>query len=239
MPFLIGLALTFFVQLLAVSWYAIREGLAGRRGALPFKALCGLLFVADLVLAAAIRKPYAADWFWILSADILLCFVAALVRNTDRRRSLSVSATLYGVALVAESLLYTRLVGERFGAPVFTVPEIIVWAALLVTFTALTFDKRLLHPGKKRSALLVFAAVGFLALVKAVRFGILCQRAGGALQSLAFTVILSALGLLLAAGAEFYALFGSGETPRSRLVKSYCYFFGRMLLACGVLFAGG
>lgn len=239
MPFLIGLTLTFFVQLLAVSWYAIREGLAGRRGAMPYKFLCGLLFVADLVLAAAIRKPYTADWFWILSADLLLCFAATLVRNTDRKRSLSAAGALYGAAFIAEALLFTRAAGGRFGTPVFTVSEVVVWATLTVAFAALTFDTRLLHPGKRRAALIVLAAAVFLAVVKAVRFGILCQRAGGALQSLSFTVVLSALGLLIAAGVEIYARFGGGETARSRLVKSYCYFFGRMLLACGVLFAGG
>ncbi len=239
MLYLILLGLTFIVQLFTVSWYIMSEGIKGRQKALPYKILCSLLFMADVVLAAAIKDCFTSQYFIFICAEMVLCLLGDILLNIEKGFALPAGMAFFAVAKCCGCAAFSQKLFTDFGVAYFDKADIIAEAAFAVLLAVYVFSGKLKEIGKMKIPVIIYGAVIFAGVIKAVHLGILAQQAGGNMQSFSFLLILGALGFAASDAIILLMFFGGKNTRKNSLRNAYLYYFGQMFIACSVLFSGG
>lgn len=232
---LILLVLSFFLQLLSASWYVMTAEMKKRRETITAKLLCSLLFLLDALLCAGVKGVFCERYFMAVFAGLSLFFAGTLCAEAKNKTvvRLAFFGPVFGSALYAVS--FSVAMTEKFDVPFLNTVDLLSTGGAVVLFAALSFLKLFDFKGL-RPAFIASACPALLAAVKAVHFGICCQNAGGSAEALSAALILGTAFLLCSGGALLLLRFGGKNNNLCRLIVSYTYFFGQMLIACTIFF---
>lgn len=236
----IFIGIAFIVELFSVSWCVMSESMYGRRKAIKQKLLCSLMFLAVLLLSAALKNAFCDLYVILLIADLVLCLVGDVLINTDKKFSFISAMLLFASGKACEAVAFSTLLKDYFGVAVINTKDIVALAAIVAVLLAAVLINRHIKPSGMKVAVFLYGAVVAFTLVKALHLGVLSQQSGvGDLQSFSCTVILGALGFTV---SDFVLLMMFDEkknTQKYSLMNGYFYFFGQMLIASSVLFFKG
>ncbi len=241
MVYLILLGLTFFVQLLTASWYIMTEGMKGKTKALPMKAFCSFLFIADALLCAAIKDSFSTEYFFLIFGGGIACFIGDILLNLNHKAAFTTGLFFFLSAHALYTCAFSRSLTASFGVDFFNITDIVIWAALALCFVISTFIKKFKLDFKEfKIPVIAYSLVILLMAVKAFHLGISAQLSGiGNYQSLSFTLIIGSAFFLASDFILMLMYFGGKNSHRNAIINAYLYYFGQMILTCSILFIGG
>lgn len=226
MIYLILLGVTFFIQLLASSWYTLVETNQGVGNAFKYKMLCSFIYIADILLCGAMAQAYGSIFYWLVFAGIGITFIgdilqSKLQKNKDRVYSIfrSISSLLFGIGISFQFI-------NRFEIKsLINVSNLLILLGMLIVFVIYALRDKAL---KKTNILLLIPA--FLFTYISVIAGIAFQKTNiPQMQTLSFLVITSAIFIFVS------DIINSGKFKESKkLLRNNLYFFGLMFFACSV-----
>ena len=236
MIFLILLGLTFFVQMLSSVWFVMVETGKGRRAALKFKMLCALIYIADLLLCAAMTNAHTHVYFMLIACGMLLSFTGDVISSIRESKgdtplfiTHSLSNLIYLSAYVWALYSIFNITLSRMSVILTVIPV----AILLVPFMC--------RKDKKYKPVLILSVVSsMLMLCGALYLGVLCQNTGlPTMQSVSCALILGALAVSFARLLHTRQQISPPPALKPQLPKYCAYFFGQMAIACSILICGG
>lgn len=236
MIFLILLGLTFFIQMLASVWFVMVETGKGRKNALKFKLLCALIYIADVLLCAAMTDAHTHPYFILTACGMLLSFAGDVISSIKESKSdtpLFITHSLSNVVYLAAFLwvLYHifSLTPARMALILIAVPA----AFILVPFMCR-------RKGKLSPMLILSVLSSLLMLFGAIYLGICCQNTGlPVMQSVSCALILGALAVSFSRLLHTRQQMSPPPALKPQLPKYCAYFFGQMAIACSILICGG
>ncbi len=224
MLYLILLGVTFFIQLLAASWYCLAKSNKLEK-VFRYKMLCSGIYIADILLCGAIGNCYGNIFYYIILSGILLTFTGDIFEDKLKKGSV-LFPLLRGLSSLCffAGLIYFG--SDNFGANLFTKPVSIAAAVFSVLAVALLLirDKAL-----RKLNLFPFLSTALFFAV-ALICGIEAQSTGiAAMQTLSCIFIMSSSALLI----SDYLHFGKNKNSKA-LLRTNLYYFGLMVFSCSV-----
>ncbi len=226
MVYLIFLGITFFIQLLASSWYTLVDSKKELGNSFKYKMLCCFIYVADILLCGAMVNAYTNIFFILLSSGILITFLGDISEGKLSKKNDALYPLLRSVSNIFFCAAVIYLWAEKFEIKAILSPiSALVFAITVITYIVMLIKDKSLNPAK---ALLLIPVFTYAAL--ALILGIACQKTGiPQMQTLSFLVI---TGSLFIAVSDIIRYGKSKDTKK--LLRNNLYFFGLMLFVCSV-----
>lgn len=226
MIYLVLLGVTFFIQLLASSWYTLVDSKKELGNSFKYKMLCCIIYVADILLCGAMANAYGNIYFVLLSTSIVITFIGDIFEEKLSKTS----DALYPLFRTASNIIFCVAIFflwvEKFGIRnlVSPVTALIFMSALIIYIVLVVRDKQL----KSVKALLLIPVFTYAAL--ALILGIACQKTEmPRMQTLSFLIITGSLFISVSDAIHFGKM-----KEAKRLLRNNLYFFGLMIFTCSV-----
>ena len=226
MIYLVLLGVTFFIQLLASSWYTLVDSKKELGNSFKYKMLCCIVYVADILLCGAMANAYGNIYFVLLSTSIVITFIGDIFEEKLSKTS----DALYPLFRTASNIIFCVAIFflwvEKFGVGnlVSPVTALIFISALIIYIVLVARDKQL----RSVKALLLIPVFTYAAL--ALILGIACQKTGiPQMQTLSFLIITGSLFISVSDAIHFGKM-----KEAKRLLRNNLYFFGLMIFTCSV-----
>ncbi len=222
MVMLVLLGLTFFIQLLAASWYDLAVK-TQKKEVFKYKMLCSGTYIADILLCAAISSPFTKAYFWLISAGYICFFVSDIAETKSEKQNLPNLLKAIAVIFITSSISVRVFTQFPQILTFFSIKLILivcaVTALLIFVISKDGFSRKLLLSGTWSMVML------------ALLFGIMLQSSGSAqMQASSCAVVLGSLSL-----AASLVLNVSILKDIKSLWRVNLYYFGLMFLACSVI----
>ncbi len=81
MFYLILLGLTFFMQLLAASWFDLAKKTGDRKKAFKHKMICSGIYMADILLCAAINNSFNDTYTLLLTVSFFMFLISDVIEE--------------------------------------------------------------------------------------------------------------------------------------------------------------
>lgn len=236
MIFLVLLGLTFFIQLLSSVWFVMVETGKGKRDALKFKILCSLIYIADVLLCAAITHAHTHPYFILIMCGMLLSFIGDIVSNAKEDSKDTVLFLTHSIGNLVYLSAFIWALRSMFRLEFSRISLIfiaVLAGLLLLPFTCIK--------NKKIKPLLVLSVTSnVLMLGGAIYLGILCQNTGlPPMQSVSCALILGASAVGFSRILHTRQQISPPPALKPQLPKYCAYFFGQMAIACSIILCGG
>ncbi len=226
MIYLIFLGLTFFIQLLAASWYDLASKTRGKKDVFKYKMLCSLVYIADFLLCSAINKPYREIYFIILAVSFILFFITDIIEDNPFKNAQIIAQHIRATSQI--------LLGVSFFTRAFTdfphlihkkTPFIIIGVIIaVIAFIILILPKTAFNKKEKLISLLPL-------ITGALVLGITLQKTQDPkMQASSCALILGTFALSVKTVYEISSL-----PQKNTLVPINAYYFGLMFTACSIL----
>lgn len=227
MIYLVLLGVTFFIQLLASSWYTLVDSKKELGNSFKYKMLCCIIYVADILLCGAMANAYGNIYFVLLSTSIVITFIGDIFEEKLSKTS----DALYPLFRTASNIIFCVAIFflwvEKFGVRnlVSPVTALIFISALIIYIVLVVRDKQL----RSIKAFLLIPVFTYAAL--ALILGIACQKTGiPQMQTLSFLIITGSLFISVSDAIHFGKM-----KEAKRLLRNNLYFFGLMIFTCSVV----
>ncbi len=223
MVYLIILGVTFFIQLLAASWYSLAKT-KNMKDTFKYKMLCSCIYVADILLCGAMANAFNTIYYYIILSGTLLTFIGDILQ--DKLKPDSVFSALRAFSSLCFLCAVLHLTQSRFGLSVFARRESLIAIGIsILIFSILLFTDKSIRKGS-----LFTVSSSFLFFVLSLVCGIQAQNTGiPEMQTLSFILIVGSLGVF----CSDYLYFGS-RRQQKQLLRTNLYYFGLMIFACSV-----
>ncbi len=236
MIFLILLGLTFFIQMLSSVWFVMVETGKGRKTALKFKMLCALIYIADLLLCAAMTDAHTHIYFILIACGMLLSFTGDVISSIKESKNDTPLFITHALSNLIYLSAYVWALHSLFNITLSRMALILT--ALPVGLLLIPFMCR--KDTKYKPVLILSVVSSVLMLGGALYLGILCQNTGlPTMQSVSCTLILGALAVTFSRLLHTRQQISPPPALKPQLPKYCAYFFGQMAIACSILICGG
>lgn len=226
MIYLVLLGVTFFIQLLASSWYTLVDSKKELGNSFKYKMLCCIIYVADILLCGAMANAYGNIYFVLLSTSIVITFIGDIFEEKLSKTSDALYPLFRTASNIISCVAIFFLWVEKFGIRNLFSPvtALIFISALIIYIVLVARDKQL----RSVKALLLIPVFTYAAL--ALILGIACQKTGiPQMQTLSFLIITGSLFISVSDAIHFGKM-----KEAKRLLRNNLYFFGLMIFTCSV-----
>lgn len=236
MIFLIFLGLTFFIQMLASVWFVMVETGKGKRIALRFKLLCALIYIADILLCAAMTNAHTHPYFILILSGALVALAGDIISSLKESADDIPLFLIQSLSNILQLSAYIWALHSIFNVAIKQM--LIILIALPVGFILIPF---MCKKGKSlKPHLLLSVLSSVLMLGGAMYLGILCQNTGlPSMQSVSCALILGAMAVSFARLLHTRQQISPPPALKPQLPKYCAYFFGQMAIACSIIICGG
>ncbi len=222
---LIILGLTFFIQLLAASWYDLSKKTHGPAASFKYKMLCSGIYIADILLCGAISSPFCEIWFYLILAGYILFFISDIAEDKSKHGANTSLLLKSAAALLTGASFVLRAYTQFSVIPFQGTLAITIYSVLIVLSFAILFIKEM-------SLLQKFYSVSALfAVASAVILGILFQNTQLSTgQAASCAIIMGCLSI----GVSSLVSVSKHKDSKSLLITNL-YYFGLMFTACSII----
>lgn len=236
MIFLVLLGLTFFIQMLASVWFVMVETGKGRRSALRYKLLCSLIYIADLLLCAAIADAHAHPYFVLVACGMLLSLAGDVISSIKENRC---DTPLFITHSLSNAVYLSAFIWALHS--IFNVaPKSMALILIAIPASLLLIPFMCRRNGKLSPVLILSVLSSVLMLSAALYLGMLCQSTEfPAMQSVSCALILGALAVSFSRLLHTRQQISPPPALKPQLPKYCAYFFGQMAIACSIIICGG
>ncbi len=226
MIYLIFLGLTFFIQLLAASWYDLASKTKSAKEVFKYKLLCSSVYIADFLLCSAISEPYKDCFFYPMATGFLLFFCADISESKSKKNADFTSSIIKSTATLFLAISFIIKFYDKFFNIVSDYKYFLIAAVavvITVSFVVLFLKTKLNIKFRVISAVLL-ATTGVI-------FSVFLQNTGEAkMQATSCAVTMGVFALSIHSVIE--------TIPKIRektLLSTNAYYFGLMFLACSII----
>lgn len=232
----IPFALAIILECIFVPWF-LKAGWPKRSGRSTFlKCSCTMLVILTALCALKLNKGFTT--FALL---MLLGFVLSMLGDFFLDLEFSNKNFLFGLSsfLIAHLLYASAYIAasQKITGKLFTMPELLAIAALLIIMALGQFLVVKLELGKMLVPVALYTAVISTMLIKAISLGSSLLKAGGTQGIGAFlTLTVGAVLFVVSDLILSFMYFDDKFTKKMRIYNISTYFAGQTLLAASLLF---
>ncbi len=226
MIFLIFLGITFFIQLLAAPWYDLASKTRCKKEIFKYKMLCSLIYIADLLLCAAVNKPFKEFYFATLFSGYIYFFISDILKEKLPKKGAETSTVLKALAFFLLSASFILRFFKNFPITAHNYIVYIVFTVFFLIFALFIFALTKVDLYNK------WKLVCLLPLIfGAILLGTALQNTGiPKMQATSCALILGTAALSASTLTEIIPKY-----KNNTLVTTCFYYFGLMFTACSVI----
>ncbi len=226
MFFLVFLGITFFIQLLAAPWYDLASKTRCKKEVFKYKMLCSLIYIADLLLCAAVNKPFKELYFATFFLSYILFLMSDILKEKLSKKSIEASTVIKAIAFLWLSASFILRFFKNFPKIAQNYILYIVFTVLFLIFVPLIFALPKIDFHTKLELVCILPLI-----CSAISLGAALQNTEIAkMQATSCALILGSISLTVSTLTGIIPKY-----KNNTLLPTCLYYFGLMFTACSVI----